>query len=161
MKWPQQLIDWFQKNQRDLPWRKSYDPYHVWISEIMLQQTQVATVLPYYERWIARFPSIKEVAEASEDEILKHWEGLGYYSRARNLHKMAKLIKNIPPVKKDLLGLPGIGPYTAGAILSIAFNQDEALVDGNVIRVLSRLSNDHENSRLNTQRFWTMAGSGP
>lgn len=157
MKWPQQLIDWFQKNQRDLPWRKSYDPYHVWISEIMLQQTQVATVLPYYERWIARFPSIKEVAEASEDEILKHWEGLGYYSRARNLHKMAKLIKNIPPVKKDLLGLPGIGPYTAGAILSIAFNQDEALVDGNVIRVLSRLSNDHENSRLNTQRFWTMA----
>jgi len=159
MKWPLQLVDWFQVNQRDLPWRESYDPYHVWISEIMLQQTQVATVLPYFERWMTSFPSIKELADASEDEVLKHWEGLGYYSRARNLHKAAKLISEIPSNKKDLLALPGIGPYTAGAILSIAFQQDEPLVDGNVIRVLSRLSKDEANTRLKTQRFWTLAES--
>jgi A/G-specific adenine glycosylase len=157
MNWPQLLINWFQGNQRDLPWRKDYESYQVWISEVMLQQTQVATVLPYFERWMARFPTIESLASASEDEVLKHWEGLGYYSRARNLHKMAQKITEIPTDKKELLSLPGIGPYTAGAILSIAFNQDEALVDGNVIRVLSRLTNDSENSRLNTQRFWKLA----
>jgi len=159
MKWPLQLVKWFIENQRDLPWRKDYAPYQVWISEIMLQQTQVATVLPYFKRWMNRFPSIQDLAAASEDEVLKHWEGLGYYSRARNLHKAAKQMTSIPSVKKDLLAIPGIGPYTAGAILSIAYEQDEALVDGNVIRVLSRLYKDEENTRLKTQRFWSLAES--
>lgn len=159
MKWPQQLIDWFQKYQRDLPWRRGYDPYQVWISEIMLQQTQVATALPYFERWMQRFPTLRDLAEASEDEVLKHWEGLGYYSRARNLRKAAQQVRELPSEKAALLALPGIGPYTAGAILSIAFNQDEPLVDGNVIRVLSRLTKDEADSRKDTQRFWTQAGA--
>lgn len=159
MKWPLQLVKWFQSNQRMLPWRESYEPYQVWISEIMLQQTQVATVLPYFDRWMKRFPTIQDLAAASEDEVLKHWEGLGYYSRARNLHKAAKEMNQIPSVKSDLLAIPGIGPYTAGAILSIAYQQDEALVDGNVIRVLSRLYKDEENTRTQTQRFWKRAES--
>lgn len=155
------LINWFQKNQRDLPWRKNYEPYQVWISEIMLQQTQVKTVLPYFERWMKTLPTIKSVANAKEDKILKLWEGLGYYSRARNIQKASKIIvethNGIFPFKfKDILELPGIGKYTAGAISSIAFNKKEPIVDGNIIRVLARLKNFPKNTRLpeNIQKIW-------
>jgi len=138
------LIKWYQENKRDLPWRRSFNPYHTWISEIMLQQTQVQTVIPYFLRFIEAFPAIDDLANANEEEVLKKWEGLGYYSRARNLHKCAKEIDVkhqgvLPNEYKSLLKLPGIGPYTAGAILSIAFNQKQPAVDGNVFRVFSRL----------------------
>lgn len=138
------LINWYQVNKRDLPWRDKSNPYYVWISEIMLQQTQVNTVIPYFLNFISAFPNVKALANADEEEVLKRWEGLGYYSRARNLHKCAKeIVENydaiIPSEQKKLLKLPGIGPYTAGAILSIAFNQKEPAVDGNVFRVFSRL----------------------
>lgn len=140
----QAFCDWFEENQRPLPWRRDYNPYHIWISEIMLQQTRMETVLDYFQRWMKRYPTIEELAEASEEELLKLWEGLGYYSRVRNIHKAAKIIASdlngkIPTNRKDLEALPGIGSYTAGAITSIAFQQQEALVDGNVQRVFSRL----------------------
>ena len=158
------LLKWFKASQRDLPWRKTYDPYQVWISEIMLQQTQVKTVLPYFDRWMKTLPSITHVAQAPEDQILKLWEGLGYYSRARNLQKAAKLIvekhEGVFPSSYDaILALPGVGCYTAGAISSIAFNQNEPLVDGNVIRVLSRLFLYTENTRLPkaVQQMWEWA----
>lgn len=138
------LISWFKENGRDLPWRKAYDPYCIWISEVMLQQTQMDRGVEYYTRWVKRFPDISAVAEAPEDEILKLWEGLGYYARARNLHAAAKeLVAEfdgvMPCNPKVLLSLPGIGPYTAGAISSIACNTDVAAVDANVIRVYSRI----------------------
>ncbi len=155
------LIKWFQKNQRDLPWRKTYDPYAVWVSEIMLQQTQVATVLPYFERWMKKLPAIRSVAEAKEDAVLKLWEGLGYYSRARNLQKTARMVTkqfngHFPEQYDDILKLPGIGKYTAGAIASIAFNKPCPIVDGNVIRVIARLLNFRKNTRLpeNVKKFW-------
>lgn len=153
------LLTWFKNNQRNLPWRKAYHPYQVWISEIMLQQTQVKTVLPYFERWMKTLPTIQSVAEAKEDEILKLWEGLGYYSRARNLQKAAKqIIKNhegkFPSNYDDILALPGVGRYTAGAISSIAFNQNDTLVDGNVIRVFSRLFDYSKNTRLPEAEKW-------
>lgn len=158
------LVRWFNKHQRDLPWRKTYDPYQVWISEIMLQQTQVKTALPYFDRWMKAFPTIASVALASEDEVLKLWEGLGYYSRARNLQKAAqKMLEKhggkIPTRFEELLELPGIGRYSAGAVSSIAFNQEKPVVDGNVIRVLARLIGATENTRLpkNIERFWTWA----
>lgn len=140
----QTLILWFQKNARQLPWRFSKDPYAIWISEIMLQQTQVATVLDYWRRWMQRFPDIHALASASEQDVFEVWQGLGYYSRARNIRKAAAQIVDrfhgrIPENHQDLLSLPGIGPYTAGAISSIAFGLPEPLLDGNVIRVLSRL----------------------
>ncbi len=148
-----ELLNWFEKQQRPLPWRVEYQPYQVWVSEIMLQQTQVKTALPYFDRWMKALPTIKSVAQAPEDQILKLWEGLGYYSRARNLQKAAKVIVSeyggvFPTDHKAILALPGIGPYTAGAITSIAFNQDKPLVDGNVIRVLSRLFLYTKNTRL-------------
>jgi A/G-specific adenine glycosylase len=138
------LLRWFRASRRDLPWRRHYRPYEVWISEVMLQQTQVKTVLPYYERWMARFPDIRSVAEAPEDTLLKHWEGLGYYSRARNIQKTAQILLRdydgeVPAELSTLRKLPGIGPYTAAAILSLAFNQDHPVVDGNVKRVFARL----------------------
>jgi len=138
------LLHWFKKNKRDLPWRKTEDPYAIWISEIMLQQTQVATVIPYYEIFLKTFPTIRYLAKANLSKVLKVWEGLGYYSRARNLHQASKIIANhsngkIPDKLKDLLNLPGIGRYTAGAILSIAYNKKVPILDGNVKRVLSRL----------------------
>ncbi len=138
------LLQWFEKNRRDLPWRKTQDPYAIWVSEIMLQQTQVATVLPYYQKFLKTFPTIRSLARAELSQVLKIWEGLGYYSRARNLHQAAKTILNrfggkIPDNPESLLRLPGIGRYTAGAILSIAFNQETPILDGNVKRVLSRL----------------------
>lgn len=140
----QALLAWFAPQQRDLPWRRGYSPYEVWIAEVMLQQTQVRTMLPYYQRWLERFPDISAVAAAGEDELLKAWEGLGYYSRVKNLQKTAKILLErfageLPKERRSLLALPGIGSYTAGAILSLAFNQPVAAVDGNVKRVLARL----------------------
>ena len=149
----QKLLSWFTEHQRALPWREDYNPYQVWISEIMLQQTQVKTVLPYFERWMGELPTIRSVAEADEDRILKLWEGLGYYSRARNIQKAARQIMEkhggqFPSGYDDILALPGVGKYTACAIASIAFNQDLPVVDGNVIRVLSRLFLYAKNTRL-------------
>ncbi len=138
------LLNWYKKNSRDLPWRRSQDPYYIWLSEIMLQQTQVITVIDYYKRFVERFKTVTDLALAEELEVLKYWEGLGYYSRARNLHKCAKEIVSrygghFPTKYQDLLALPGIGPYTAGAIASIAFNEKVPAVDGNVMRVYSRV----------------------
>ena len=138
------LIKWFEENQRPLPWRTSYDPYQVWISEVMLQQTQVETALPYFERFIRELPSIEALAQADEERVLTLWAGLGYYRRAKNLIAAAREIAmkhggKIPADYEALLELPGIGQYMAGAILSIAFNQPYPVVDGNVRRVLSRL----------------------
>jgi A/G-specific adenine glycosylase len=140
------LLEWYTRSARRLPWRGHPDPYAVWVSEIMLQQTQVETVIPYFTRWMERFPTIPTLAVASEQEVLQAWEGLGYYSRARNLHKAARLVNQDHngklPTRRNLLEkLPGIGQYTAGAICSIAFGQDEAAVDGNIRRVLARLFN--------------------
>lgn len=138
------LLCWFSVEARDLPWRRTRDPYAIWISEIMLQQTQVQTVIPYWTRWMAAFPDIHALASAPEERVLKLWEGLGYYSRARNLHRAAGWMaasnqSRFPTTVEGLLDLPGIGRYTAGAIASIAFNQPAPILDGNVIRVLTRL----------------------
>ena len=138
------LLRWFEKNGRDLPWRKTRDPYAIWVSEIMLQQTQVATVIPYYQRFLKAFPTVHHIAITNLSNVLKVWEGLGYYSRARNLHKTARMIIDyfggkIPDNLKDLLSLPGIGRSTAGAILSFAHNKEAPILDGNVKRVFSRL----------------------
>ena len=140
-----QLLDWFILHKRSLPWRGEYIPYHVWISEIMGQQTQMERVADYFLRWIERFPSVMAVAGAPERDILKVWEGLGYYSRARNIQKTAQLLMEdyqgeVPASHKELLSLPGVGPYTAAAILSIGFNQPWPLLDANVERVFSRLA---------------------
>jgi len=137
------LTRWFVKNQRSLPWRMTSDPYSIWVSEVMLQQTQVSTVIPYYEKFLEAFPSLESLAKAPEEKVLKLWAGLGYYSRARNLHKGAQYLvshlqNSFPQQRAEILKVPGIGPYTAGAILSIAFNLKEPLVDGNVERVFSR-----------------------
>ncbi len=138
------LLAWYHKNRRDLPWRQTNDPYKIWLSEIMLQQTQVKTVIDYYHRFLTRFPTIQDLATANEEEVLTLWSGLGYYSRAKNLHQAAKQIveKNdakFPSDPKEILSLPGIGKYTLGAIASIAFKQVLPLVDGNVMRVYSRV----------------------
>ena len=138
------LLAWYDRNRRDLPWRGSPDPYRVWVSEIMLQQTQVDTVIPYYRRFLERFPTVRSLAGAALDDVLKAWENLGYYARARNLHAAAREIEKkfdgrLPESREKLLSLPGIGPYTAGALLSIAFDRPEPCVDGNIRRVLSRL----------------------
>lgn len=138
------LLSWYKLNQRSLPWRLAGDPFKIWISEIMLQQTRVETVIPYYERFVQTFPDISHLAAAPLDKVLKLWEGLGYYARARNLHRGAKVIVaemagNFPATYEKLLSVPGIGPYTAAAVASIAFNEDRAVVDGNVERVLSRV----------------------
>ena len=138
------LMDWYLVNQRDLPWRKASDPYPIWVSEVMLQQTQVNTVLPYYHEFLKRFPSLKRLARANLQEVLKAWEGMGYYARARNLHKAAGVVLNqhkgiVPPSWQDFRKLPGVGDYIAAAVLSIAFNKPYPVVDGNVKRVLSRL----------------------
>ncbi|HLR53529.1 MAG TPA: A/G-specific adenine glycosylase [Pseudogracilibacillus sp.] len=141
---------WYEANKRDLPWRKTKDPYKIWVSEIMLQQTKVDTVIAYYEKFMERFPTIHNLAHAEEQEVLKLWEGLGYYSRARNLHTAAQevvyeLAGNIPTNAEGLGKLKGIGPYTKGAISSIAYEQEEPAVDGNVMRVLSRVLNITDN----------------
>jgi A/G-specific adenine glycosylase len=159
------LLVWYGTNKRDLPWRGHPDPYHVWVSEIMAQQTRLETVIPFYRRWIERFPDIQSLARAELGEALVLWEGLGYYSRARNLHRAAQEVVDryggeLPQDIKILRKLPGIGRYTAGAIASLAFGQDEPLVDGNVKRVLARLYNLQEavDSTAGEKRIWTLAG---
>jgi A/G-specific adenine glycosylase len=139
-----QLLGWFREFQRDLPWRRTKDPYRIWLSEIMLQQTRVAAVIPYYRRFLERFPDVRALAEAPEEEVLRLWSGLGYYSRGRNLQRAAQLIVakhngTFPRTEREILALPGIGRYTAAAILSIAFGEKHAVLDGNVARVLARL----------------------
>ena len=138
------LLAWYAKRKRDLPWRRTRDPYAIWISEIMLQQTRVAAVIPYYERFMAKFPVLQSLARAKTETVLGHWSGLGYYSRARNLHRAAKQIVarhggHVPREHEAALALPGIGRYTAAAVLSIAYDQPFAVLDGNVARVLARL----------------------
>ncbi len=139
------LLEWFDAAKRDLPWRRDRDPYRVWVSEIMLQQTRVTAALPYYERFMARFPSIKALAEAPEADLLAHWAGLGYYYRARNLQRAAQQVSaagGFPRTHQAILALSGVGDYTAAAIASICFSLPHAVLDGNVYRVLSRLAND-------------------
>ncbi len=152
------LLPWFATHQRDLPWRRNRTPYRVWISEAMLAQTRVDTVIPYFRRFMKRFPSLRALATAPLDDVLKQWEGLGYYSRARNLHKAAQMIQEhyrgrFPRTYADIHALPGVGPYTAAAIASLAFNLDHAVLDGNVIRVLCRLTGfDQDPSRQKTKQ---------
>ena len=139
-----QIVNWYQLRRRALPWRERSDEYAVWVSEIMLQQTRVEAVVPYYEDWMARFPTIKDLAAASQQEVLAQWEGLGYYSRARNLHRAAREMVarhggELPGDLQSVLGLPGLGRYTAGAIASIGFNRPAPIVDGNIGRVLARI----------------------
>ena len=138
------LADWYQTNQRALPWRKTNNPYKIWVSEVMLQQTQVETVRPYFQRFIHRFPTVEKLARARQQTVLKLWEGMGYYARARNLHAAAKIIKHdfgqtVPDKIEDFRNLPGVGAYISAAVMSIAFGQPFAVVDGNVKRVLARL----------------------
>jgi A/G-specific adenine glycosylase len=154
----EELRDWFFLEKRDFPWRNSPTSYRVWISEIMLQQTQAAVVVPYFEKWMEKFPTIESLASSSEEEVIKIWEGLGYYSRARNLYHAAKYLTQncggkLPDSHEELLNIKGIGPYTAGAILSFAFHQKAVAVDGNVARVISRLfSIEDEVAKPSTQK---------
>ncbi len=148
------LLAWFHQFQRDLPWRRTNDPAAIWLSEIMLQQTRVTAAIPYYQRFLERFPTVQSLADAPEEEVLRLWAGLGYYSRARNLQKAAQLIVakhggKFPNSEKDALALPGIGSYTAAAILSIAYGQKLAVLDGNVARVLARLGATRGDLRSN------------
>ena len=140
----EKLLAWYTLNKRDLPWRKTKDPYKIWISEIMLQQTTVTAVIPYFERWIKRYPTMASLATAGEQELMNSWEGLGYYSRVRNIHKAAKIMVldfegNVPDDPKKLIKLPGFGPYTVGAVLSIAYGLREPIIDANVRRIVMRL----------------------
>ena len=141
------LLAWYDRNKRDLPWRHTRDPYRIWVSEIMLQQTRVAAVLGYYARFLEAFPTAEALAAAPEERLMKLWEGLGYYSRARNLQKAARLVTDrggFPDTCEELLTLPGVGDYTAAAIASAAFARREAAVDGNVLRVITRLTDCHD-----------------
>jgi A/G-specific adenine glycosylase len=155
------LLAWYRRARRDLPWRESRDPYAVWISEIMLQQTRVETVIPYYRRWMKRFPTVESLANTPLDEILSHWSGLGYYARARNLHRAAKEVVTryggrFPQNPPEVRALPGIGRYTAGAICSIAYGLPEPILDGNVVRVLARLDGhvDAADDKSLLERLW-------
>lgn len=143
------LVTWYRSTKRDLPWRNTHDPYAIWVSEIMLQQTRVETVIDYWHRFLKTFPTITSLAKASEDEVMSMWQGLGYYRRARLMHKAAKfLMENVegelPSTQKELLKLPGFGPYTSGSVASIAFGEKVPCVDGNVTRVLSRVLATHQ-----------------
>lgn len=140
----EELLAWYQQQKRDLPWRREKDPYKIWVSEVMLQQTRVKAVIPYYERFIKKFPTLQSLADADEEEVLKAWEGLGYYSRVRNLHSAVKEVSQkyggkVPDDPEKMAKLKGIGPYTLGAVLSIAFDKKLPAVDGNVMRVFSRM----------------------
>lgn len=151
------LLRWFDAEQREMPWRETKNPYYIWLSEIMLQQTQVATVVDYYLRFIERFPTIESLNNAQEDEVLKLWEGLGYYSRARNFHTAIKDVyqnhnSTVPSEPEQFGKLKGVGPYTKAAVMSIAFNKPLATVDGNVFRVWSRLNNDDRDTKLQSTR---------
>lgn len=151
MEFTRRLLNWYQINKRTLPFRNSKDPYHIWVSEIMAQQTQIQTMIPYYERWIELFPTIEALAKADIEVVLKMWEGLGYYNRARNLHKGAQYVVDhfggkLPASKEKLMEIPGIGDYTSSAIAAIAFDLPEIAVDGNVKRVMARYLNYTENA---------------
>ncbi len=160
----ERLLDWYRKNRRDLPWRRTRDPYCIWVAETMLQQTQVSTVVPYYHRFLERFPDVDSLADATEEALLAAWSGLGYYSRARNLKSAARAVRErfggeVPADYDAFRGLPGVGPYTAGAVLSIAFGKPLPIVDGNVARVLSRvfaLGGDPR-KRKTRERLWELA----
>jgi A/G-specific adenine glycosylase len=158
------LLRWYRREKRDLPWRRTRDPYRVWISEAMLQQTRVETVIPYYERFLERFPDVGALARAGMDDVLGAWQGLGYYSRARNLKRSAEQVVErfggaLPDTAEALRELPGVGRYTAGAVASIAFDRPEAIVDGNVARVLSRIHGlrDDPRSPRGQARLWEEA----
>jgi A/G-specific adenine glycosylase len=160
----QLLLDWYATHARQMPWRGNPDPYAVWVSEAMLQQTRVETVIPYFLKWMQIFPTIESLANADEQQVLNAWEGLGYYSRARSLRKAAQILKDqyhsqLPHTIEELLSLPGIGPYSAAAISSIAFGLDEAVLDGNVKRVLARVFNltHPANSPAGEKDFWKVA----
>jgi len=153
------LLAWYDAHRRDLPWRGAADPYRVWLSEVMLQQTRVETVRPYYERWLARFPTLQALADAPLDDVLKAWEGLGYYSRARNFHRAVRDVAErhggtVPGDPGAFRALPGVGRYTAGAVMSIAFGREEPVVDGNVRRVFARWTDDPDPADA---RLWEMA----
>jgi A/G-specific adenine glycosylase len=157
----ERLQGWFRAHKRDLPWRRSRDPYRIWVAEVMLQQTRIAAVLPYYHRFLRRFPRVQSLARAREPEVLKLWSGLGYYSRARNLQRAAKDIMarhggKFPRELKAALNLPGVGSYTAAAVLSIAYDAPLAVLDGNVARVLARLG--AERGELRAPRRWKSLG---
>jgi A/G-specific adenine glycosylase len=158
------LLAWYDVNARELPWRSDSSPYRTWVSEIMLQQTQVETVIPYFQCWMDRFPDIEALASANEREVLSAWEGLGYYSRARNLHQAAQQVLRecdgqLPETAAELQKLPGIGAYTAGAIASIAFGEDAAALDGNIRRVLARYFNVSAPARSSQgeAQLWALA----
>ncbi len=158
------LLAWYRGAARDLPWRRTRDPYRVWVSEIMLQQTTVRVVIPYFERFVAAFPTVRALARARPDDVLALWSGLGYYRRARNLHQAARLVVErhagrFPRQLTEALALPGIGRYTAGAILSIACGERLPVVDGNVARVLSRLYLVRGKDAARTRRLWSLAGA--
>ncbi|KRG08872.1 A/G-specific adenine glycosylase [Staphylococcus sp. NAM3COL9] len=156
-KFKNNLVTWFDEHQREMPWRETSNPYYIWLSEVMLQQTQVKTVIDYYHRFIHRFPTISELSQAHEDEVLKYWEGLGYYSRARNFHTAIKEVHEsyhgvVPDEPVTFGKLKGVGPYTQAAVMSIAFDKPLATVDGNVFRVWSRLNNDERDTKLQSTR---------
>lgn len=158
-------MDWYDKHKREMPWRKTGDPYRIWVSEIMLQQTRVDTVRDYYRRFVKAFPTVEDLAEAEQDDVLKLWEGLGYYSRARYLHHAAQQVVRehggtVPRDYDDIRELKGIGPYTAAAVLSIAYNEPHPVLDGNVMRVISRIfASDANIKKSKTQRhFRRLAG---
>jgi A/G-specific adenine glycosylase len=160
------VVEWYQKNKRTLPWRDTSDPYKVWLSEIILQQTRVQQGLPYYKQFVKKFPTVRALAQASEEQVLRAWQGLGYYTRARNLHRCARLVRTrhngkFPDSYSALLTLPGIGQYTAAAIASICYNEPVAVVDGNVFRVLARVFGIHQpiNTSAGKKIFSDLANS--
>lgn len=162
----ERLLAWYDVSRRDLPWRRSRDPYAIWISEAMLQQTRIETVIPYYMRFLKRFPDVEALAAADRDDVFELWTGLGYYSRARNLHRSAQMVMDefggkVPSTAPALRKLPGVGRYTAGAVASIAFGREEAVVDGNVVRVLSRLLDIRADVTRKdvVERIWEEAGA--
>ena len=151
------VLNWYYQNKRDLPWRRVNNPYYVWISEIMLQQTRIEAVIVYYERFLKEIPTVEVLASIEEEKLLKLWEGLGYYNRARNLKKSAQIIMkdyqgNFPNTYEELLTLPGIGEYTASAISSICFQEKKAVIDGNVLRIFTRFYNDNSNISQNSMK---------
>lgn len=163
-KFSTRLLNWYKKHKRDLPWRNTRDPYRIWLSEILLQQTRVEAVIPYYEKFLARYPDVFALANAPLDDVLKTWEGAGYYARARNLHRAAQIVAEkyhgeFPKEIREIRDLPGIGRYTAGAIASIAFDADEPVVDGNVVRVLCRYFGIREDPKASAtqERLWSIA----
>lgn len=158
--WRDALLKWYDRNGRDLPWRRTREAYAIWISEIMLQQTQVATGLPYYERWMRRFPTVESLAAASEEEVLGEWQGLGYYRRAKMLRQGAGIVaeRGWPTSSDEWRAIPGVGPYTAGAIASISLNEASPVVDGNVERVYARMCADSATGSALHQHTWRWAG---